>query len=220
MRMKYVLLLATVLVLIPAASNATLFSCDNEFCTFNGSTNKWSCHYEGCPNQPEWVQNVTQINQTTVNVTNCSIGELYEYWDSYVERIDRRFNFSEKLTEQEEASKSCSRELDFCNQKIVQQKSCIDENQYNNLDDQLTQKKEELENEQGSKLYVFLGGLIVGVGAMYFMNARSQPKKSDVEPTQGEHGFRPAVIDQDSKIAQQQARIDELEAKLQGKGKK
>lgn len=225
--MKRLLLLGAILLTLVAlnssVADATLFSCDNEFCTFNGTTNKWYCHYEGCPNQPEWVQNITQINTSVVNVTNCSIEDLYEYWDYYIARIDKRFNYTEEISERDASLNTCMNELDFCNSKQAVQENCINQVVFDNIKEQLDQKTKELDDEQGGSWYKFLGGLVIGVGAMYFLNQRSQPKKSDVEPTQGEHAFRPSAIDHDSKIAQQQQQIDELQKQLQdvaNKGKK
>jgi len=218
MRMKQLLLPVLVLLLIP--SQAKLFGCATETCLYNGTTEKWNCEYLGCPKQPEWVQNITQINTTHITVVNCSeqdiLDQFYLSFDAYTERIDRRFNWTQTVQEQQEALDACKRDLGYCVRDSAQTSQFyVNRTELDSCKLMLGNANQELADAQrqlGMRLFM---GAAIGAGLVwFFMVRKDEVRTSEVTPTPGDLAFNPKEIDRDVDMARLKAETRMLKERL------
>lgn len=222
---KLLLLLATMIIIIIAlaASGYALFDCETETCTLNETDSKWSCEYIRCLEKPEFIENITVENITHYNVTDCNVEDLYPYWDSYIDRIDKRFNYSNKLKDKEISLDQCQNELSSCSE--VQSECLSAAKNYGGFDsitgalssanDDLREANEKLESEQQLSWGKMILAFGIGVGVIWFLNKKNKPEKTDIYPAEGEHSFNPKKIEEDAKIQQQQEEIKKLKDELE-----
>jgi hypothetical protein len=203
---------AIAVVMLAAVTEAKLFNCADEFCAYNGTTNLWSCSYNGCPTQPDWVQNVTNLTAVVnLTVANCSVDMLYDYLNDYTAEIDARFNWSNLYNQ-------CDSSLTTCRDTIAEQSGLllgmVNSTLLEGCNDDLRQANTAREDADTGSWYKGLFGFIGGAVVVWFFMRRGEVVKSNVQPPSGETHFNPHKIDNDAELARQKTRVGELEAKL------
>lgn len=219
---RYLLLsviLGGVLILMvgSAFAEAKLFSCDTEDCTYNGNTSRWDCHYVGCPVMPAWINqtNTTIINTTQVNISSCNMTEMQEYWDGYVGRIDKRFNFSVDLEDCQDSVRSCRNQLETASNLLV---GMVNQSLLSQCQQDASAARTQAQAADSGGWYKLLGGLALGAGGAWFFWKKPEAERSKLLGTPGDITYNPKAITQDGMISRLQAKIEELEGKL-GRGK-
>lgn len=217
--MRKDLRLIWLLLLLPMAVHAeTLFDCAQEWCNYNGTIDKWECHYVGCPEKPDWINDTMLIKTTMVTVSNCTtqdiLDDMYQLDDQRFERFDRRINTTLKVAETEESRLTCMSELNFCNQRIELLKQFYvnrsDFDRCNLLLSEANRKAESGDTTQlGSQNLILIGVAAVAAYFMFFKK-KEELEPPEITPTPGDFGFNSSALESDVMLRKLRAENAEL----------
>lgn len=202
--MRRVLTVIAVLMLVPLVQAELMFDCEQEYCNYNGTTDKWNCYYEFCPEKPDWIKNVTNLTTQIINVTDCQYEDFAEIFNKYSKRIDGQINDTLKLEltyqelyECETRTSKLSAGLDVClgtsvNRTLYEQVRI----ELSNL--KQTKIKDD-KNAQMLTIFMTIVGAAIGVAVM---RTRQKTKPDEDEPDlgEGEESFNVNGVNFDKKM--------------------